>query len=166
MTEAPAPGVPPEAFRAVLSRWASGVSVVTTNDAGMLYGLTVSSFASVSLEPPLVLVCLANANRVVEMIGASRGFAVSLLGSDQEAASAYFAQSGRLPTPNFTEIEGAWTASGLPVIAGSLAWMTCELHALLPMGDHTIAVGRVTEASVSEQREPLVYWARAYRHLR
>jgi flavin reductase (DIM6/NTAB) family NADH-FMN oxidoreductase RutF len=160
-----APGVPPQAFREVLSRWASGVCVVTTNDGGMLYGLTVSSFTSVSLDPPLVLVCLANANRVVEMIGTSQGFAVSLLASHQESASQYFAQSGRLPTPDFTEIEGQWTPSGLPVISGSLAWLTCELHAMLPMGDHTVAVGRATGAFSDEGKEPLLYWSRGYRGL-
>ncbi|MEZ4237824.1 MAG: flavin reductase family protein [Myxococcota bacterium] len=79
MSEGELPNVAPEGFREVLSRWASGVCVVTTNDQGMLYGLTVSSFTSVSLDPPLVLVCLANANRLVQMIETSRGFAVSLL---------------------------------------------------------------------------------------
>jgi flavin reductase (DIM6/NTAB) family NADH-FMN oxidoreductase RutF len=160
-----APDVGADAFREVLSRWASGVCVVTTNDSGLLYGLTVSSFTSVSLDPPLVLVCLANANRMVEMLRTSQGFAVSVLASDQVSASTYFAQPGRLPTPDFTEIEGQWTPSGQPVIAGSLAWMTCELHALLPMGDHTVAVGRATGASAAEGKQPLVYWGRGYRRL-
>lgn len=149
-------------FREVLSRWASGVSVVTTNDGGMLYGLTVSSFSSLSLEPPLVLVCLANANRIVAMIEASRGFAVSILKSDQVTASNYFARQGRLPTPDFTEIEGEWTPCGQPVIRGSLAWMTCALHSLHAQGDHTIVIGEVSSTAVSEG-EPLLYWSRGYR---
>jgi flavin reductase (DIM6/NTAB) family NADH-FMN oxidoreductase RutF len=152
-------------FRALLSRWASGVSVVTSNDNGMLYGLTVSSFSSLSLEPPLVLVCLASANRLVDMIRASGGFAVSILASDQISASNYFARTGRPPTPDFTEVEGEWTPSGQPVVAHALAWMTCETHALLPHGDHTIAIGRVTRARVDEAKEPLLYWSRGYRRV-
>jgi flavin reductase (DIM6/NTAB) family NADH-FMN oxidoreductase RutF len=153
-------------FKDVLSRWASGVSVVTTNDDGMLYGITVSSFASVSLDPPLVLVCVANQNRIVSMIGAANGFAVSLLASDQQAASSYFARPGRLPTTDFTEIEGQWTPSGLPVIANALAWVTCTLHASIPQGDHTILVGQVGDTYVAApDRRPLVYWSRAYRAL-
>lgn len=152
-------------FRSVLSQWASGVSVVTSNDDGMLYGLTVSSFSSLSLDPPLVLVCLANTNRIVPMIEQSRGFAVSILASDQIAASNYFARAGRLPTPSFTEIEGEWSPMGQPVVAGALAWMTCALHATLPEGDHTVVIGRVVETRVSEGKSPLLYWSRSYRHL-
>ena len=115
----------PEQFKAVLSRWASGVSVVTTNDDGMLYGLTVSSFSSVSLDPPLVSVCLSEGNRLVEMIKQSGKFAVSILGANQQAASQYFARPQRLPTPNFTEIEGPgsiWSCRWWPALsAGSPA---------------------------------------------
>lgn len=152
-------------FRAVLSQWASGVSVVTSNDEGMLYGLTVSSFSSLSLDPPLIIVCLANTNRLVSMIRTSRGFAVSILASDQVAASSYFARAGRLPTPDFTEIAGEWTPSGQPVIANALAWMTCELDTILPQGDHSIVIGRVNNTHVSPGKEPLLYWSRQYRHL-
>jgi flavin reductase (DIM6/NTAB) family NADH-FMN oxidoreductase RutF len=152
-------------FRAVLSQWASGVSVVTSNDEGMLYGLTVSSFSALSLDPPLVLVCLANTNRIVTMIEVSGGFAVSILASDQSAASQYFARAGRLPTPGFTEIEGEWTPQGQPVVAGALAWMTCTLHATIPTGDHTIVVGRLTDTRIREGKEPLLYWARSYRRV-
>lgn len=150
-------------FRGVLSMWASGVSVVTSNDDGMLYGVTVSSFSSLSLDPPLVLVCLANSNRILSMVQTSKGFAVSILASDQAAASSYFARPGRLPTPDFTEIAGEWTRAGQPVIAGALAWMTCSLEVLLPQGDHTILIGRVNDTSVSTGKKPLLYWSRSYR---
>ena len=152
-------------FRSVLAQWASGVSVVTSNDDGMLYGLTVSSFSSLSLDPPLVLVCLANTNRIVGMIEQSGGFAVSILASDQIAASNYFARAGRLPTTDFTEIEGEWSAMGQPVVAGAMAWMICTLHATIPQGDHTIVIGRVEDTRVNEGKEPLLYWSRSYRHV-
>lgn len=152
-------------LRAVLSRWASGVAVVTTNDNGLLYGLTVSSFTSVSLDPPLILVSLSNNNRLTSMIETSHGFAVSLLGADQEAASNYFARPGRLPTPDFTEIAGEWTPSGQPVLANALGWLSCSLHALLPQGDHTLVLGRVNGAGGEADKQPLVYWSRAYRRI-
>ncbi len=155
----------PDRFKELLSRWASGVSVVTTNDDGMLYGLTVSSFSSLSLDPPLVLVCLANSNRILSMIEQSRDFAISILAADQVSASNYFARPGRLPTPDFTEIEGAWTASGQPVVSGALAWMVCSLHATVPAGDHTIVIGQVADAAVREHGEPLLYYNRGYRVL-
>ena len=154
-----------DGFKEVLSRWASGVSVVTTNDEGMLYGLTVSSFSSLSLDPPLVLVCLANTNRIISMIEASGDFAISMLAAEQVSASNYFARPGRLPTPDFTEIEGEWTAAGQPVVKGALAWVVCSVHALVPQGDHTIVVGRVVESSVREHAEPLLYYKRGYRVL-
>jgi flavin reductase (DIM6/NTAB) family NADH-FMN oxidoreductase RutF len=151
-------------FREVLSQWASGVSVVTTNHGGMLYGLTVSSFSSLSLDPPLVLVCLSNHNRIVAMIDASRGFAVSILASGQVAASNYFARQGRLPTPDFTEIEGEMTPSGQPVIRGALAWMVCGLEKVFVEGDHTIVIGKVAATHIG-QGEPLLYWSRGYRSI-
>lgn len=155
----------PAEFRSVLSQWASGVSVVTSNDEGMLYGVTVSSFSALSLDPPLVLVCLANTNRIVSMIEQSGGFAVSILASDQIAASNYFARAGRLPTPSFTEIAGEWSPMGQPVVSGAMAFMTCALHALLPQGDHTIVIGRVIDTRINEGKEPLLYWSRSYRRI-
>ena len=151
-------------FKNVLSRWASGVSVVTTNDDGMLYGLTVSSFASVSLDPPLVLVCLHSSNRMPEMIRQSARFGVSILGADQEEASNYFARPGREPTEEFTEIPGRFTTSGQPVVDGALAHLVCEVHALIPQGTHTIVIGRVVETHHLDG-EPLVYYHRSYRKL-
>ena len=151
------------AFKEVLTHWASGVCVVTTNHDSMLYGLTVSSFSALSLGPPLVLVCLANSNRIVAMLEASKGFAVSILAREQTAAAQYFARPGRLPTTDFTEIEGEWTPAGQPVIAGALAWMVCGLHAVLPEGDHSIVVGKLMLTNVASGREPLVYYNRGYR---
>lgn len=152
-----------EDFKEALSCWASGVSVVTTNADGMLYGLTVSSFSSLSLDPPLILVCVANTNRLPAMVEKAGAFAVSILARGQERASAYFARSGRLPTPDFVEIEGQWTARDQAVVKGSLAHLVCELHHAVPEGDHTILVGRVVHAECQPDREPLLYFRRGYR---
>ncbi|MFT4624054.1 MAG: flavin reductase (DIM6/NTAB) family NADH-FMN oxidoreductase RutF [Myxococcota bacterium] len=152
-------------FKNALASWASGVSVVTTSNNGMLYGLTVSSFTSLSLDPALVLVCVDNRNRFPAMVEESEGFAVSILCREQEAASNYFASSGRLPTPNFTQIEGEWTEAGQPVVKGAAAHIVCRLHELLPRGDHTIVIGEVVEARHDPELEPLLYWKRSYRSI-
>jgi len=149
-------------FKDALASWASGVSVGTTNDDGLLYGLTVSSFTSLSLDPPLVLVCLHNGNRMPDMIRDAGAFAVSILGREQEEASNYFARPGREPTAEFTEIEGRWTDSGVPVVDGALAHIVCTHRSSLEQGDHTIVIGEVTEAE-ARAGEPLLYFKRRYR---
>jgi flavin reductase (DIM6/NTAB) family NADH-FMN oxidoreductase RutF len=148
-----------------LASWATGISVVTTQAEGMLYGLTVSSFTSVSLDPPLVLVCLADSNRMARMIKSSRAFAVSLLASDQEAASRYFASPGREPTSGFVEIDGEWTIQGQAVVKDALAYLVCELEHHQEAGDHAIVIGRVVHAVSRSEKTPLVYWRRGYRRL-
>ncbi len=152
-------------FKDALASWASGVTVVTTRAGGLLYGLTVSSFTSVSLDPPLILVCLATTNRMGEMIGQSRRFGVSILGREQEAASNYFASPGREPTEGFVEIEGQWTDYEVPIVQGALAHVVCDLHDSTEVGDHLVVVGRVIHAEAERDGEPLVYWRRRYRGL-
>ena len=152
-------------FKGALSSWASGVSVVTTKARGLLYGLTVSSFASVSLNPPLVLVCLSNRNRLPLMIQDSGQFGVSILSSDQEEASGYFATSGREPTEDFVQIEGFWTESDVPVVKDAAAYVACKLHQAFEQGDHTVIVGEVVEAKSNDDAKPLIYFKRGYRDL-
>lgn len=155
----------PEDFKQVLSRWASGVSVVTTNDGGMLYGITVSSFSSVSMEPPLISVCLNRGNRLAEMVEHAGKFAVSILGADQQAASNYFAQPQRSPTEGFSEIEGDWVDLDLPVVKGSIAWLACTVHAVVTQGSHAIMIGHVEASGVGAGQSPLLYFNRGYREL-
>ncbi len=149
-------------FKAALASWVSGVSVVTATVAGKHYGLTVSSFSSLSLDPPLVLVCLQKSNRLPSMIEESQAFAVSILERSQEAASNYFASRGREPSEDFTTIPGGFSGTGQAVVDGALAVLSCRLHTMVPEGDHCIAVGEVVEAECREG-EPLLYYRRAYR---
>src|SRR5690349_13755757 len=88
-----------EDFREAMSAWATGVSVVATRADELEYGVTVSSFTSLSLDPPLVLVCLQNKSAILPMIEQVRGFSVSMLAHGQAAESKQFAGSGREPTP-------------------------------------------------------------------
>ena len=149
-------------FKDALASWASGVSVVTTRAGSLAYGLTVSSFTSLSLDPPLILVCVGTKNRLPSMIRDAGRFAISLLAADQADVSAQLARSGREPGPDLG-VPSASTDGGLPIVADAIAHLACDLHHELVVGDHTVVVGRVTEASARADRQPLVYHRRGYR---
>jgi len=135
---------------------------VTTRTGDLVYGLTVSSFTSLSLEPPLVLVCVGNKNRLPAMIRDAGRFAISLLAADQAAVSTALARSGREPGADLGVAEER-LASGVPIVAGAIAHLACDLHHELVVGDHTVVVGQVTDAAAHADREPLLYHRRGYR---
>jgi flavin reductase (DIM6/NTAB) family NADH-FMN oxidoreductase RutF len=153
-----------DAFKEALASWASGVSVVATRQGDLVYGMTVSSFASLSLDPPLVLACVASKSKLPPMVRAGGRFAVSLLSAVQDAASTHQSRSGRHRAPALG-VDEARTTSGMPVVANSKAFLDCELHAEIPVGDHVILVGRVVEAVAQPDLAPLVYYRRRYRTL-
>ncbi len=156
----------PTDFKAALSCWASGVTVVTVVEPdGLWYGLTVSSFTSVSLEPPLVSVCLSSDNRASQAIDATNRFAVSVLGEGQAEASNAFATSGRVPTADFEPIATVLTKDGLPVLKDAVAWLQCRVHQRVEAGDHVVWIGEVEQAT-STGLPPLLYHARGYRGVR
>lgn len=149
-------------FKEALASWASGVSVVATRAGDRVYGLTVSSFTSLSLDPPLVLVCVGTKNRLPAMIRDAGRFTISLLAADQAGASGQLARSGRDPAPALGVPEER-VGGDLPVVAAAIAHLACDLHHEVTVGDHTIVIGRVTEAASRPDRAPLLYWRRAYR---
>jgi flavin reductase (DIM6/NTAB) family NADH-FMN oxidoreductase RutF len=156
--------VTPEDFKVALGSWASGVTVVTTELDGLVYGITVSSFSSLSMDPRLILVSLQDTNHLPGMIKQSRKFAVSILAYGQDEISGYFATSGRDPAPEFDAIIPVRVGTvGCPVIEGALATIECELEETIQGGDHTIAVGRVVGAVANPELQPLIYFRRAYR---
>ncbi|HMO55350.1 MAG TPA: flavin reductase family protein [Tepidiformaceae bacterium] len=156
--------VSPEEFKAALGSWASGVTVVTTELDGMVYGITVSSFSSLSMDPRLILVSLQDTNHLPGMIKQSRKFAVSILAYGQDEVSGYFATSGRDPAPGFDPgIPAVVGAIECPVFDGALATIECELEETIQGGDHTIAVGRVVSVRSNPEIQPLIYFRRAYR---
>ena len=152
-------------FKGALGSWAAGVTVVTTKHAGVVYGITVSSFSSLSIDPLLVLVCLADSNRLPRMIADSGRFGVSILAAGQDAISAWFAKSGRDPVERFEDFATVTMETGSPLIEGALAHIDCEVDRLIPGGDHTIAIGRVVGADSHPGRKPLIYYRRGYRDL-
>ncbi len=152
-------------FKGALGSWAAGVTVVTTRHDKMVYGLTVSSFSSLSLEPRLIMVCFANSNHIVHMTQESKAFAVSILSEDQAEIANWFSRSGREPVEAYEEFTTIEWHTGSPIIAGAVAHLDCELESFITRGDHTIAVGRVVGASFDTTLKPLMYYRRGYRKL-
>lgn len=135
-------------YKDVLSRFVSGVTVVTGLEGATPVGLTAQSFSSVSLEPPLVLFCPAKTSRAWPAIRRSGRFLVNVLGEEQEHLSRRFASRG---TDKFDGV--AWTpspASGLPLLAGVAAYVDCTILAVHDTGDHDVVVGRVVDLQVPE----------------
>jgi flavin reductase (DIM6/NTAB) family NADH-FMN oxidoreductase RutF len=132
--------ISPDEFRSLCGLWPTGVSIVTTRDlAGHHFGLTMNSITSVSLEPPLLLVCLANSSETLEAICDSRIFCINLLASDQEDLSRRFASRS---LDKFQGVRFSAGQLGAPVIDGVLGAMECRVEDIFPGGDHKIVVGR------------------------
>jgi len=158
----------PDDFRRVLSHWASGVTVVTARDAqGRPVGLTASAFSSVSLSPPLILVCVAHSAQSFPLLQASPGFAVNILASGQEAISNRFASSKGTPSEKFDGIAHKPGSLGFPVLEGALAHLECSTMHAYPGGDHTIFVGQVEaiETHGDAGWEPLLFYRGRYGRL-
>lgn len=146
-------------FRAALSRFPSGVTVVTTKDAdGTFHGITVSAFCSLSLEPLLVLICIEKSAGSHDAIEESKAFVVNILSSAQIELSEQFAS----PLPyKFDGVFYRLGIDGIPVIAGVVASLECRLKQVCDGGDHTIFVGEVENVSTNDGY-PLVYSRSAY----
>lgn len=149
-----------EAFKAVMGNFAAGVTVVTAVDAeGRRWGLTATAFSSVSLDPPLALVCVDKRAGSHGALSDSRRFAVSLLSAEQVDLSNRFASRAEDKFDGVTWRAGEVT--GCPVLEGALAWMECEVADVFPGGDHDIFVGRLVASGTGEGK-PLVYWGGKY----
>lgn len=153
--------VSPDAFRSALRRFASGVMIVTVAGGDELHGMTASSFASVSLDPPLVLVCLDKASRTLTLVAETGTFAVNVLRADQQDASRAFSRPGLKP---FASLPHRFGSNGAPVLDDAIAVLECATYSVLEAGDHEIVLGEVTAASASGG-EPLVYYDGGYRSL-
>jgi flavin reductase (DIM6/NTAB) family NADH-FMN oxidoreductase RutF len=146
-------------FRRTLSHFATGVTVVTSRDAqGRPQGLTVNAFCSVSLTPPLVLVCIDRRSDANPGLRETGVFNVSVLAHDQREISKRFATRGAAKFEGLTFADGD---NGVPVIPGAIAVLECRLHASHEAGDHIIYVGEVTRLA-SHPGRPLIYHSAAY----
>lgn len=158
--------VTPEAFRTVLSHLAAGVVIVTTRDAGgEPHGMTATAVCSVSLEPPLVMVCLGHEAATHTAVEQSGIFALNLLSASGEALARHFATQS---LEKFAELSVQAGETGAPVFEDALAHCDCSVVRSVPAGDHTIFIGRVISAEVGEDAEgdhsrgPLLYYRGRY----
>ncbi len=152
--------IDPTLFRRVLGTFAAGVTVVTTlGPDGQPLGLTATAFTSVSLVPPLVLVCIDKKSETYPHLGAASVFAANFLARDQEAVSHRFATSGG---DKFSGLPWRPGDLGAPILAGTIGHVECRIVHAFDGGDHTIFVGQVESAATAEG-EPLVYFRGAYR---
>jgi flavin reductase (DIM6/NTAB) family NADH-FMN oxidoreductase RutF len=148
-----------DAFREVLSRFASGVTVVAVDARGGPVGFTATGFTSVSLEPPLILVCIDKAASVYEAVAEAAFFGVSILDAEQISIAKRFAQSDidRFEGVVFRQAKG----TQVPFIEGALAHLECRHHSLLDVGDHSLIVGAVIGGFAGSGR-PLVHHGRRF----
>ncbi len=153
------PELDPADFRQFLGRFATGVTVVTLHlPDGQPAGMTANSLASVSLDPPLVSVCIDHAAELYKNLLAAPGFVINVLEASQESLSRRFA------TKHLDRFDGVGyhtAPGGQPVLEGVIAWIECEPHATFPGGDHTIVVGRVRRGGTTDGT-PLVYFRGGY----
>ncbi|HVE69966.1 MAG TPA: flavin reductase family protein [Thermoanaerobaculia bacterium] len=149
-------------FKLAMSHFASGVTVVTTEHEGTPYGMTVASFASLSLSPPLVLICIEKAVKSHDAIAAAEKFGVNMLAQDQAEISNRFAS--KKIDDRFAGVSWSRGDLGMPLLDGAICAIECRVHSQLPGGDHTIFVGEVTSVRTQEA-PPLVYFRSGYREL-
>jgi len=152
-------GVPPQLFRDLLGRFATGVTVLTARAAdGRPFGMTANAVASVSLDPPLVLVCVDRARDTHDVLRSALRFALSVLAADQEPVSRRFAEDSSDRFAGIAVLEGP---HGLPLVAGAVAHIQCAMHDTVAAGDHTIFIGLVT-GGTAFARPPLAYFRAGY----
>ena len=154
--------IDPSTFRATLGRFASGITVVTAADAeGRDVGMTVSAFSSLSLDPPLILVCVDHGASVAPVLEHCDRFAINVLSEDQEPLSRRFAER---EVDRFDGVAYHRGEHGIALLDGALAHLECRVHARYPAGDHTILVGAV-EATALNEGHPLLYYRGGYGRL-
>jgi flavin reductase (DIM6/NTAB) family NADH-FMN oxidoreductase RutF len=161
-TSGPAPRLSSEEFRRACGRFSTGVAVASVLDAqGMPHGLTVSSFTSVSLHPPLILICLGHEVTSLELFRNASHFAINILAEDQREISTRFAHKGQ---DRFDGLAWRRGETGAPLLAGVLAEIECAVHHRIQAGDHDILIGEMVSGQV-HGGEPLLHYASHYRRL-
>ncbi|MEV5012517.1 MULTISPECIES: flavin reductase family protein [unclassified Streptomyces] len=156
--------VDPATFRTTLGHYASGITIIGGHDGLEPVGFTCQSFYSVSVDPPLVSFSVMRSSSSYPRIRETGKFAVNVLSHQQLDVSNQFARKG---TDKWAGINWSLTRNQNPVIADTLMWLDCDLHAEYEAGDHYMVVGRVNEMSPPEwhRGEPLLYFKGQYRHL-
>jgi flavin reductase len=161
---ATATGFTSKDFRSAVGTFATGVTIVTTRGEDHAYGMTANAFSSVSLDPPLVLVCVISPSEGSDHITKNGCFAVNVLRADQEPLSRYFASRDRPRGRDaFSEVAHRVGSSGSPILDGAAGFLDCRLHSTHPAGDHEIFIGEVLELGFQSDGMPLLFHGGQYR---
>lgn len=159
------PTIEPRTFRDTMGRFATGVTVVTVAHGDRLRGMTANSFTSLSLDPPLLLVCVDHRASMHELFEEADAFAVNVLAADQQELSAFFATRGEKTEPMGGQPFHTGPL-GSPILEDVMAWMDCRIESRYQGGDHTIVVGRIEEMKVERPDSgPLLFFSGRYHAL-
>lgn len=153
-------------LRAMMGRFATGVSVVAARHGPLLAGMTANAIASISLDPPLLMASINRQSETHVAVIGSHSFAVSVLGVDQQAIAECFA----LPTTaaklqRFCDAPWHEAETGSPVLDGAIAYFDCRLSESHPAGTHTLFIGEIVAAGYEDGGEPLLWYGSRYRHI-
>ena len=155
----------PEQLRQSMRAWTSGVTVVTASHADEQHGMTVSSFTSIALEPPLVIVSLQTISRTHELVLQSNTFAITILADDQQEISDRFAGRMSDTEDRFAGLETETLVTGAPFIKGGLTYLDCRVSQTIEVGTNTLFLAEVVSARGNSEGKPLVYHDRKYQKL-
>ena len=158
--------VDPEKLRVAMRKWATGVTIVTAQDQGIRHGMTVSSFTSVSLEPPLVLVSLERGTKTHELVEKSGRFGVSILAEQYLSISDRFAGRQTEQSDRFEGLDSFQLVTGIPLLEGALAVFDCQVVSSYESGTHTLFIGEVLGVMNAENGSPLLYYDQDYHILK
>jgi flavin reductase (DIM6/NTAB) family NADH-FMN oxidoreductase RutF len=159
------PEINPQNLRDALRFWATGVTIVAAVEGDERHGMTVNSFTSVSLEPPLVMVSLERGTRTHALVSRSGAFAVSVLPQALEAISNRFAGRETEESDRFAGVETFTQETGSPILEDAIAYFDCLVNSAHSAGTHTLFIGEVVVTGLTEDQAPLLYYNRAYRRL-
>ncbi len=156
----------PDAFRGVMGRFATGVTIMTTEHEGAPHGMTANAVTSVSLDPLLVLVSVERSTVMAEQVIAAGAFAISFLAWEQRALSDRFADPNRpLGREQFAGLDLLEGETGVPILEGGLGWVECRVWAVHDGGDHVLVVGEVVTLGEGGTSSPLVFYRGGYHEL-
>jgi flavin reductase (DIM6/NTAB) family NADH-FMN oxidoreductase RutF len=161
----PNQGMKPDDLRMIMRRWSTGVTLVTVNDGKKNHGMTVNSFTSISLEPPLILVSLESGTRTNRMVREASSFAVAILEQSQQDLAERFA--GRISDNDdrFRNVAIFSSSLGHPIPDGCLAYIDGQVQHAHEVGTHTLFIALTTHGAATRDGKPLLYYNQDYRHL-
>jgi len=151
-----------EKLRQAMRAWTTGVAVVTSTHEGQRYGMTVNSFTSISLEPPLVSVTLKRLTHTYELVEKSGEFAITILSADQGDLSDRFAGKISDITDRFENVETSKMLIDAPLLKGGMAFFNCRVVNSIPVGENTLFIAEVITARGEGEGDPLVYHNRVF----